>query len=374
MSVHLRNGIWSVHYLDTAGNQRQKSCGKGEEGHQKAIELDNLIKEQKLSEKEARLNIEFMASPVIQSSIPVPKVDYVPQDDCSTITFEQLVSEYLANSQASGSGNNHRNSISTVAEKLFYPHFGKETLIKQITYANILEFMVKIENENSRNGRGRSPITINRYGHYLRAFFRYAIDLGYMDKNPMSRWRPKKTPPKEVKLTLEDFQKIMKNADPHLQWALEVAYHLGLRTGPSELLSLKWENIDFTKREVHVYAPKTKTYRTIPIKYEEFLNHLIERRNAAVTSHVVEYNGKPVTSLKCSFSTALKLANLPYQVRMYDVRHLFATMLISHGATIGAVSALLGHSKTSTTVNVYYHATKTETINAMNSLPALQIG
>lgn len=372
MSVHCRDGIWNVIYTDLAGKRTQKSFGRGEEAKKLAYECDMHIKERKQAHKEALRNSEIMVSTGMELRTPEPKNEIAPQEDKPAITFGQLVAEFLAHSQVNGSSDDHRKSISLVAEKLYFPHFGKDKLITSISYADILEFMSKIENENSRNGRKRSTITINQYGNYLRAFFRYAVDLGYLDKNPMSRWKPKKIPPKQVKLTVEDLQKIMAHAAPHLKWALEVEYHLGLRSGLSELLSLKWEDIDFDAREVHVYASKTKTYRTIPINDEKFLEALRERRKMAVTPYVVEYEGKPVMSLKRSFNTAVKLANLPYPVRMYDVRHLFATMLIGNGATIGAVSALLGHSKTSTTLNVYYHATEAEIINAVDKLPSLQ--
>ncbi len=372
MSYRERNGIWSVHYLDSSGKHRQKSCGRGEEGEQKAKDLDERIKQQKQAIKEACREADVEASTTVLPYMPDPANTNGIQDNTPSITFGQLVNEYLAHSQVNGSTDGHRRSILYIAEKLYYPHFGKNRSIRKLTYGHILEFMAKVETENSRNGRKRSVVTTNRYGHFLNAFFRYAVDLGYLDRNPMSRWKPRKTPPKEVKLTMEDFQKIMDYAPPHLKWALEVEYHLGLRSGPSELLSLKWEDMDLDNGEAHIYAPKTKTYRTIPIKDEKFLEALRERRDIALTPYVIEYDGKPVKSLKVSFNRAVKLANLPYPVRMYDVRHLFATMLVSDGAPIGAVSALLGHSRTSTTVNVYYHATKAETLNAIDKLPALR--
>lgn len=371
MSVHCRNGIWNVIFTDLAGKRTQKSFGRGEEGKRLAEECDTLIKERKQAYREAARNSEITASTAAQASMPEPKIEYAPRDDKPAITFGQLVKEYLAHSQVNGSGKNHLDSVAYVAERLYFPHFGKDKLIRLITYSDILEFMTKIENGDSRNGRKRSTITTNQYGHFLRAFFRYAVDMGYLDKNPMGRWRPKKTPPKEVKLTLEGLQLIMANAVPHLKWALEVEYHFGLRSGQSELLSLKWEDVDLDKGEVRIYAPKTKTYRTIPISDGVFLEKLRERREMAVTPYVVEYNGKQVRSLKRSFNRAVEAAKLPYPVRMYDVRHLFATMMLGNGATIGAVSALLGHSRTSTTVNVYYHATKAETINAIDKLPSL---
>lgn len=373
MSVHPRNGIYSVHWRDNSGAQRQQSFGRGEEARKKAYEMDELIKKQKEANKEIYRNAEVMTSSVSPPSIPEQINPDRTLEEQPAISFGELVSEFLAHSQVNGSTYDHRRSIAYVAEKLYYPHFGKATPINQITYGDILELMTKVENEASQHGKKRSQVTINKYGHFLKAFFRYAVDLGYLDKNPMSRWKPKKIAPKQFKLTLEDFQKIMVNAAPHLKWALEVEYHLGLRSGQSELLSLKWDDIDLNIGEAHIYASKTKTYRTIPINDEKFLDRLRERRDMAVSEYVVEYEGKPVKCLKRSFNRAVKLANIPYPVRMYDVRHLFATTLIGNGATIGAVSALLGHSRTSTTVNVYYHTTKNETFDAIGKLPALEL-
>lgn len=375
MSVHCRDGIYSVHYLDNTGKQRSKSCGKGDEGKRKAEALNEQIKAAKQARKEAERASLFTQEPVIPFPVPEQKNENLPLDNKPVITFGQMVKEFLADSKIKGSTEDHRRDIAYVSAKLFLPHFGKDTPIREITYADIVDFMAKICEEPSRNGRQRSVITINQYGHFLKAFFNYAVDLEYIDKSPMRRWKPMKTPPTERKLTPEDLQKIKDNAAPHLKWALEVEYNLGLRTGPSELLSLQWENIDFEKKEVRVYGRKTKKYRTIPIrasKFAEFLEHLKERKQQARTPYVVEYEGCPVKSLKRSFNKAVERAGITYPVRMYDVRHLFATTLISKGATIGAVSKLMGHSRTSTTVNVYYHASREETEKAMEKLPTLK--
>ena len=63
-------------------------------------------------------------------------------------------------------------------------------------------------------------------------------------------------------------------AEPHLRWAMEVCFNLGTRPGESELLSLRWENVDFVAGTVRIYASKTKTYRTVPIN-PEFLKRMV---------------------------------------------------------------------------------------------------
>jgi len=48
-------------------------------------------------------------------------------------------------------------------------------------------------------------------------------------------------------------------------------------------------------------------------------------------------------------------AELPKEMRFYDMRHAAASLLIADGRPITAVSAMLGHALTSTTLNVYAH-------------------
>jgi site-specific recombinase XerD len=45
---------------------------------------------------------------------------------------------------------------------------------------------------------------------------------------------------------------------------------------------------------------------------------------------------------------------------MYDLRHLFASVKLSGGADLAAVSKLLGHSNAQQTTNTYYELLKGE--------------
>lgn len=74
----------------------------------------------------------------------------------------------------------------------------------------------------------------------------------------------------------------------------------------------------------------------------------------ARTGHIVEFRGRPISMIRNAFRQAVRKAGISYPVRMYDLRHLFATTLLDAGDPIGAVSRLMGHSRISTTVNVYY--------------------
>tara|TARA_B100000683_G_scaffold234310_1_gene237431 strand:+ start:157 stop:450 length:294 start_codon:yes stop_codon:yes gene_type:complete len=86
-------------------------------------------------------------------------------------------------------------------------------------------------------------------------------------------------------------------------WALEVAFHLGVRTSESELLALRWEHVDWELNEIRVFAPKTNTYRTIPIS-EIFMRELNRKMLESKSGYIVEYRGRPIKSLRKSFRTA----------------------------------------------------------------------
>ena len=72
-----------------------------------------------------------------------------------------------------------------------------------------------------------------------------------------------------------------------------------------------------------------------------------------------------------SFHTACNRAGISYPVRMYDIRHLFASTLLTGGADLAAVSKLLGHSTIQMTTNVYYNLQRGEKERAVSLLPSL---
>ncbi|MCR5813532.1 MAG: tyrosine-type recombinase/integrase [Desulfovibrio sp.] len=86
---------------------------------------------------------------------------------------------------------------------------------------------------------------------------------------------------------------------------------------------------------------------------------------------MVEYEGKPVKSVKRAFDRACERAGITYPVRMYDLRHLFATMMLNAGADLAAVSKLMGHSRVSTTANSYYESRSEEMKKAVSLLPKM---
>jgi integrase len=63
----------------------------------------------------------------------------------------------------------------------------------------------------------------------------------------------------------------------------------------------------------------------------------------------------PHTWVKSFFKPAVRVAGLPEALRLYDLRHTCASLLIAQGASVKAVQAQLGHATASITLDTYGH-------------------
>jgi site-specific recombinase XerD len=64
--------------------------------------------------------------------------------------------------------------------------------------------------------------------------------------------------------------------------------------------------------------------------------------------------GEPIKDIKKFWRGVRKAAGLPRAVRLHDLRHTFASMLVARGLTLPIVGKLMGHTQMSTT-NRYAH-------------------
>jgi integrase len=80
-----------------------------------------------------------------------------------------------------------------------------------------------------------------------------------------------------------------------------------------------------------------------------------------VTSHT----GKPLSrsTLHGNFRRLLRAAELPV-LRIHDLRHSCASILLGEGVAAQTVAILLGHSEVKTTLNIYGHVARSQTRDA----------
>lgn len=175
---------------------------------------------------------------------------------------------------------------------------------------------------------------------------------------------------------------------------LRLFYHLavfcGMRRG--EIIALEWSDLDFAKNSVHINKsttvvngkpltkkPKTaSSIRTISVPAsvmtiaKEWRKEQLSYRMAIGIQWVgdnyifIQWNGKqmypdtPYTTFKkiirrYNNSVETESEKLP-DIPLHGLRHTSATLLISQNVDVRTVSGRLGHSQTSTTMDIYSHS------------------
>ena len=221
----------------------------------------------------------------------------------------------------------------------------------------------------------------------MKDIFKRAVEWKLIKESPVGAGtRPKVTQEQTDVYTKEEviaLFELLQN-EP-IQWRIFItlAITTGLRRG--ELLALKWAEIDFDRGTLQVNhsltytkafglqlnPPKTKSsQRTVSIprylledlkKYKHMKNQ--ERLQAEELWEGGEHfflfstwNGKPLypSTPRTWWGRFIKRTNFKY-IRLHDLRHTAATLLINEGEHAKNISARLGHADIKTTMNIYSH-------------------
>ena len=144
----------------------------------------------------------------------------------------------------------------------------------------------------------------------------------------------------------------------HLRPVVILALHTGMRRG--EILSLRWNQIDFGRGLILVQRTKTGRDRIIP------MNSTVRETLAAIRQQAEGDQVFPINDVKRSFAYACVKGKIA-DFRFHDLRHTAATRLADRGADAFQIAAILGHSSIQMTAR-YTHATSDGLRRAMESL------
>jgi integrase len=139
-----------------------------------------------------------------------------------------------------------------------------------------------------------------------------------------------------------------------------------------ELLSLRWEQIDFIHGRIRILDAKTNSGdRSIPMNsvVSVLLDDLGQTKKSNLVFPSNRRVGERFLDLKKGFKKAVQLAGIA-PIRFHDLRHTFATRLVQAGVDIITVQHLLGHAKISMTAR-YAHSPNNARIAAVRRLDEL---
>ena len=250
-----------------------------------------------------------------------------------------------------------------IVELKILPHFGNKR-VNDITAADIRQW------QNELIKMGYSPTYLKTINNQLSAIFNYAVRYYDLKSNPCAKAGSMgKSKAEEMDFwTGEEFRKFIDSVmNKRLSYmAFMTLYWTGMRLG--ELLALNPKDVDLEKRTITITksyqrlgkkdvitppkTPKSKRVITIP----EFL--AADIRDYIDSLYELQENDRlfPITKyyLEHEMQRGIKESGVK-RIRVHDLRHSHASMLIELGFSPLEIANRLGHEKVETTLNTYSH-------------------
>lgn len=274
-------------------------------------------------------------------------------------SFEYVAKKYLEWCKATNKELTAYMKVSTFNNHIL-PYFGKMK-ISDITKTTIREWQLSILNGDYK------PSTQRQLNSTLSGFFTYAVELGYYDVKPMPKSIGSLKSTHLDYWTLEEFEKFMSVIEkPIYQVSFNLLYCTGMRI--AEMRALTYADFDFSNntvsitKNVHtihgkevITSPKTvKSNRTITVPKEVMtMVHLYYISNYGMSEkdRLFYISANAFTK---AFDRYIGLSGVK-KIRIHDLRHSHASMLVNLGMPINMISKRLGHENIQTTLDVYTH-------------------
>ena len=250
-----------------------------------------------------------------------------------------------------------------IVELKILPYFGNKR-VNDITAADIRQW------QNELIKMGYSPTYLKTINNQLSAIFNYAVRYYDLKSNPCAKAGSMgKSKAEEMDFwTGEEFRKFIDSVmNKRLSYmAFMTLYRTGMRMG--ELLALNPKDIDLEKRTISITksyqrlgkkdvitppkTPKSKRVITIPeflaADIKDYMDSLYELQENDRLFPITKYY------LEHEMQRGIKESGVK-RIRVHDLRHSHASMLIELGFSPLEIANRLGHEKVETTLNTYAH-------------------
>lgn len=298
--------------------------------------------------------------------------------DC-TMSFDTLIKHYFEDRKARVKPTTFEMKYSLITTRIL-PYF-KNFSINEITPAIINKY----QNYMINNEKKYSATYLRTINSTLSAIFNYAVKYFRLRDNPV-RIAGTMGKAKSGRMdiwTIDDFKKFIESlgrnddfAKAHLHrkapieayiLCFKILFFGGLREGEALALTVNdfdvvndCLNVNKTLAVVNgktiIQAPKTlKSNRRVPLpkflcnEIQQYIDKMVE---ASTTDALFPFLNKH--SLLQAMAITSKLAGVK-KIRIHDLRHSHASLLIERGFSPIMIADRLGHEKIQTTIDIYSH-------------------
>ena len=367
-----KNGTWTIDISDgfhPVTQKRIRIIRKGFKTKKEALDVEQHIRVVELREK---------------------RFDFLVTTD---MLFNILEEEDLQNNRKISYISTQKNNY----ERHIKPYF-KDTNLNKLSYEHIFEFRehLKTKSKKQNSNSTLSPNTVNKIMILLKKIFDTGVRKSLIDKNPVDNLR--KLPISKPTISFwsveefKEFRKLITNDEISYDLFFTIAFFTGMRMG--EILALNWYDVNLITSTIHItktayfvnnvnHINSTKTRAgtrliTINNKLTEMLTDWKEKQEDLLkeftkdTESLQIIQSTPIAITKNmvdkKFKQILSRNNNLKKIRIHDLRHSHASLLINQGEDYLVVKERLGHASITTTIDTYSHLYPSKQKNLANKL------
>ncbi|MBN1103592.1 MAG: site-specific integrase [Deltaproteobacteria bacterium] len=365
---------------------RQKTKGKGQpwwifiahQGKRKSVKVGN----QRAAEKMAGAIRVELAKATLNMDPPKPRAP-VPEFG----EYAEKWFTYIESMRRESTAERYRQLLDSYVKPAF-----KGKRLDEITRGDVRDFLV------GRIQGGFSRSSIGALRDVVSGVFNFAVDEEIVKASPTAGITKRLEIKREKKqidpLTADElgaFLLAVNKVSPDFSALFIVAAKTGMRLG--EVLALQWGDVDFnssfiwvrrSRRRGRITSPKNHKARRIDMSghvaltlkqllTKEKTRALKEGKGGEIRETIFhDGHGRPLEQnrVRRIFKRVLSKAGLR-EIRFHDLRHSFASLLLSQGESPVYVKEQLGHSSIQITVDIYGHwiqGKKEAGVNRLDSL------
>lgn len=367
-----KNGTWTIDISDgfhPVTQKRIRIIRKGFKTKKEALDIEQHIRVVELREK---------------------RFDFLVTTD---MLFNILEEEDLQNNRKISYISTQKNNY----ERHIKPYF-KDTNLNKLSYEHIFEFRehLKTKSKKQNSNSTLSPNTVNKIMILLKKIFDTGVRKSLIDKNPVDNLR--KLPISKPTISFwsveefKEFRKLITNDEISYDLFFTIAFFTGMRMG--EILALNWYDVNLITSTIHItktayfvnnvnHINSTKTRAgtrliTINNKLTEMLTDWKEKQEDLLKEYTKDteslqiIQSTPIEITKNmvdkKFKQILSRNNNLKKIRIHDLRHSHASLLINQGEDYLVVKERLGHASITTTIDTYSHLYPSKQKNLANKL------
>ncbi|MBU3069390.1 tyrosine-type recombinase/integrase [Aestuariicella sp. G3-2] len=223
------------------------------------------------------------------------------------------------------------------------PALGRYRL-DQLRRLQLQEFHTSLQSE------GLSPASCDHHLKLLRSALNLAVKWEMLEKNPADKIPLLRVDNKKERyMTPEEQQRLLNvlKGDENQVVALLIEFLLWTGARLNEALKATWQDIDIGNKVWRIPATNAKSKKVTSKPLNQTALKVLDELKKLNPDHthlfVNKRTGKRYTNVNKPWHRIRAMAGLP-ELRLHDLRHQFASMLVNSGRSLYEVQQILGHS------------------------------